>query len=131
MSGVADTRLLLALEFPPDEGARERVKALLQRELANRLLAPSIVLAEFIKHAGPKMGKDSAEARLARLKEEGMRVVPIGEREAIVAGGLLLAHHDAPTADALIASLVRSGRGQYVLSDDPHFRAMGIKTRWF
>ncbi len=131
MSGVADTRLLLALEFPPDEVSRARVKTLLQRELARRLLAPSVVLAEFIKHAGSRIGRDSAEVTIARLKEDGMRVVPLGEREAMLAGGLLLAHHEAPMADALIASFVKSGRGQYVISDDPHFRVMGIESKWF
>ena len=131
MSGVADTRLLLALEFPPDNDSREGVRALLRKELADRLLAPSVVLAEFIKHAGPRIGKESAELRIARLKEDGMRVVPLGEREAMAAGALLLAHRDAPMADALVASLVTSGQGGYVVSDDPHFRALGVKSKWF
>ncbi|MDG6898643.1 MAG: PIN domain-containing protein [Nitrososphaerota archaeon] len=131
MTGVADTRLLLALEFPPDEDSRNRVRALLQRELAGRLLAPSVIMAEYVKHAGPKIGKDSARTRIARLKEEGMRIVPLGEQEAFAAGELLLANHDAPMADALVASLVTSGRGQYVVSDDPHFRSMGVKSKWF
>ncbi|MDE1858772.1 MAG: PIN domain-containing protein [Thaumarchaeota archaeon] len=121
----------MALEFPPDEDSRDRVRALLRRELASRLLAPSVVLAEFIKHAGPRIGRDSALTRIALLKEEGMRIVPLGEREAVAAGDLLLAKQEAPMADALVASLVTSGRGQYVVSDDPHFRAMGIKSKWF
>jgi hypothetical protein len=59
-----------------------------------------------------------------------MRVVPIEETEAMSAGDLSLSHQDVPTADALIGSLVKTGAAEYV-TDDPHFKALGMKTRWF
>ncbi len=89
-----------------------------------------MVLTEFVKFAGARIGKDAARTRLSLLKDRGMRPAPIGEREALAAGDLLLAHRDAPTADALIASFVVSREGDYVLSDDPHYRELGVKTKW-
>ena len=130
MTAVADTRLLLSHEFPPDEGVRDSVRALLQRELASRLLAPSVVLTEFIKIAGARMGEAAALARIAQLKECGLRVVPVGERHALAAGKLMLAHNETPMADALIASFVASRDAAYVVSDDPCYRTLGVKTKW-
>ena len=130
MTGAADTRLLLTLEFPPSLETKKQVEELTQREIAKHLLAPSIILTEFIKIAGPRIGKEGAKTRLRLLKERGMRVVALEEREAMVAGDLLLSHQDVPTADALIASLVKTGAAEYVLTDDPHYKALGIKTRW-
>ena len=129
-TGIVDTRLLLTLEFPPDEETKGSIQELVQRELGSKLLAPSIVLTEFIKFAGARLGKDSARTRLALLKERGMRYAAIGEKEALTAGDLLLSHRDAPLADALVASFVINREGEYVLSDDPHYREFGVKTRW-
>ena len=131
MTGVADTRLLLTLEFPPSVEVKKQVEELTQKEIAKRLLAPSIVLTEFIKIAGPRIGKEGAKTRLRLLKEKGMRVAPLEETEGIAAGDLLLSHQDVPTADALIGSLVKTGTAEYVLTDDPHYKTLGIKTRWF
>lgn len=131
MTGVADTRLLLTLQFPPTAEAKKQVEELFHREIARHLLAPSIVLTEFIKVAGPRIGKDGAETRLRNLVERGMRVAPLDEAEAMTAGSLLLSHQDVPTADALIGAFVKTGEAEYVVTDDPHYKALGVKTKWF
>jgi predicted nucleic acid-binding protein len=131
LTGVADTRLLLTLEFPPTVEAKKQVEELSRKEIAKHLLAPSIVLTEFIQVAGPRIGKDGAKTRLRLLAERGMLVVPLEEEEAVAAGDLLLSHQDVPTADALIGSFVKTGTAEYVVTDDPHYKTLGIKTRWF
>jgi hypothetical protein len=131
LTGVADTRLLLTLEFPPTTEAKKKVEELTREEIMKRLLAPSIILTEFIKIAGPRMGKESAKTRLRLLRERGMRTAALGEDEALVAGDLLLSHQDVPTADALIASFVRMGAADYVVTDDKHYKVLGVRTRWF
>jgi hypothetical protein len=131
LTGVADTRLLLTLEFPPTAEAKRQIEELSRREIAKHLLAPSIVLTEFIKVAGPRIGKDGAKTRLRLLAERGVRVVPLEEEQAVAAGDLLLSHQDVPTADALIGSFVKTGAAEYVVTDDPHYKTLGIKTRWF
>jgi hypothetical protein len=131
LTGVADTRLLLTLQFPPSADTKKQVEDLVQKEITKRLLAPSIILTEFIKIAGPRIGKDGAKTRLRLLEDRGMRIVALEEAEAMAAGDLLLSHQDVPTADALIGSFVKTGAGEYVVTDDPHYKALGIKTRWF
>ena len=131
MTGIADTRLLLTLEFPPTEETKKKIVDLIEREIQRHLLAPSIILAEFIKIAGARIGEDAARIRLRLLKERGMRTVALDEEEALVAGSLLLSHRNVPIADALIASFVKTGVAEYVVTDDPHFKALGVRTKWF
>lgn len=131
MTGVTDTRLLLTLEFPPSEETKAKAVHLVQNEIAKHLLAPSIVLTEFIKIAGAKMGEDAARTRIRLLNERGMRIVSLGEEEALVAGTMLLSHRDVPMADALISSFVKTGAAEYVVTDDPHYKTLGLKTKWF
>jgi hypothetical protein len=59
-----------------------------------------------------------------------MRVVPIDEAMAIMAGKTLLATSEVPFADALIASLVKLGRAEYIVSDDPHYEKIGVDLNW-
>jgi hypothetical protein len=127
---VADTRLLLTLEFPPSEETKKKIEELTRKELARRLFAPSIVLSEFLKITGLRMGEDAARVRMRLLKDRGMRTIPLGEEEALVAGSMLLLHQDVPIADALIASFVKLGVAEYVITDDPHYKTLGIRTRW-
>ncbi len=130
LTAIADTRLLLTLEFPPTKEAKKRVEAAITQELTHRLLAPSIVLTEFLKIAGSRMGESTARLRLNLLKERGVKVLALTEEMALAAGSLLLAHQDVPIADALIASPVQTGEADYVVTDDPHYRVLGVRTKW-
>ena len=130
MTGVADTRLLLTLEFPPTEEIKVKSVDLFQKESARGLLAPSIVLTEFVKIAGAKLGENAAMTRIRLLKDRGMRIKSLDESEALSAGHMLLSHREVPIADTLIAAIVKTGAAEYVLTDDPHFQMLGIKTKW-
>lgn len=59
-TSAADTRLLLTLQFPPDEIVRDKVRAFIQKELARGVILPSIVLTEFVKIASARIGIDAA-----------------------------------------------------------------------
>ena len=65
------------------------------------------------------------------LKDMGMRTMALDEEEALVAGSMLLSHQNVPIADALIASFVKLGAAEYVITDDPRFKTLGIRTKWF
>lgn len=130
LTGVADTRLLLTLQFPSNEEMRKRAEAAISRELAHRLIVPSIVLTEFIRIAGSRIGEKAALVRLNLLKERGARILAMDEQLAIAAGKLLLAHQNVPMADALISSFVVMGAAEYVVTDDPHYGTLGIRSRW-
>jgi predicted nucleic acid-binding protein len=130
LTSVADTRLLLTLEFPPTEAFGEKIESFVEKEIAKHLFAPSIVLTEFIKYAGAKIGEDAAMTRLRVLEEKGLRIVALGEKNALTAGSLLLAHANVPIVDTLIASFVKNGAAEYVVTDDSHFKKLGVKTKW-
>ena len=55
---------------------------------------------------------------------------PLTEKDALTAGNLLLANATVPIADALIAFFVKTGSAEYVVTDDPHFKTLGVKTKW-
>ena len=130
MTSIADTRLLLTLEFPPNEVLAAKIEDFFEKETTRQLLLPSIVITEFIKYAGAKIGEDAARTRIRLLKEKGLKIVPLDEKYALTAGSLLLAHANVPIADALIASFVKNGAAEYVVTDDMHFKMLGIKTKW-
>jgi hypothetical protein len=72
-----------------------------QRQLREGLLVPSIVLSEFVKYAGPRIGEEAAKNRIRLLKEHGMQIVSIDEECGLAAGCLLLSNQNVPLADAL------------------------------
>lgn len=73
MTAIADTRLLLTLQFPPNEETKRSIEAAMTRELVQRLLAPTIVLTEFFEIAGARIGEATARLKLRILKERGLR----------------------------------------------------------
>jgi len=107
-----------------------KIRDFFESQLREGLLAPSIILSEFIKYAGLRMGEEAAKTRLRLLKEQGMKTVPIEEKNALIAGNLLLSNQNVPLADALIASYVKTGQADYVLTDDPHYKTLNTKTKW-
>ena len=107
-----------------------KTREFFKKELRGELLAPSIILTEFIEVAGAKIGEEAAKTRLRLLKERGMQTVPVDEKNALIAGTLLLSHRNVSTTDAIIASYVKTGAADYVITDDPHFKALGVKTKW-
>ena len=107
-----------------------KIRDLFVKEAKGHLLAPTIILAEYIKVAGIRIGEEAAKSRLRLLEERGMKVVAVDRENALMAGSLLLSHRDLPIAHAIIASYVKGGVAEYALTDDPHFKALGIKTKW-
>jgi predicted nucleic acid-binding protein len=130
MTSAVDTKLLLTLEFPPDNITRDKARSFVQKELVNGMILPSIVLGEFLKIAGSKIGIQGAIRTINVLKERGAKVKSIDEELALGAGRLLLKHRDVPFADSLVAAFASIGTVDYILSDDPHFTALGIRTKW-
>jgi predicted nucleic acid-binding protein len=130
MTAVADTRFLLTWQFPPSREVKSHIEAALARELTGRLLAPSVVLTEFVKIAGSRIGGSASLLKLNLLMERGMKTIPVTDELALIAGRLLLSHPDIPIADALISAPVKKGLAEYVVTDDPHYRVLGVRTKW-
>jgi predicted nucleic acid-binding protein len=122
--------MLIRLQFPANQVQDAQTRTFFEKELSGGLFAPTIVLTEFIEVAGTKIGKEAAENRLRVLKEKGLEIVELDEKTAFIAGELLLAHRNVPITDALIAAYVKTGEADYVLTDDPHFKTLNVKTKW-
>jgi len=126
---ILDTRFLIAHTFPPTERDREKIREFVARSAREGLAIPSVVVAEFVKVAGRRLGSEAAEVRIRVWISGGAKVEPIDERVAFEAGRMALAK-DVPLADALVAAVAKS-TGGVVVSDDPHFRVLGVKTTWY
>jgi len=94
------------------------------------MLIPTIVIAEYIKIAGIRVGSESALAHVSELEARGAVTAAVDRQVAILAGNMLIAHPAVPIADALIASTAKIMNADYILSDDTHFKILEVKTRW-
>ncbi|MDK2463437.1 MAG: PIN domain-containing protein [Candidatus Korarchaeota archaeon] len=129
MALILDTRFLIAYTFPPTERDREKLREFVVRRAGEGFVIPAVVVAEFIKVAGRRLGSEAAEVKLKVWISSGAKVEPIDERVALEAGRMTLAR-GVPLADALVAAVAKSTRG-IVVSDDPHFRVLGVKATWY
>ncbi len=101
----------------------------MNREQARGLLAPTIVLTEFLNIAGVRIEEATARLRLRLLKERDLRTLELREEMALSAGSLPLKQQEIPIADALnrVSTL---GEADYVVTDDPHYKVLGVRTKW-
>jgi predicted nucleic acid-binding protein len=130
MTVVSDTRFLVVYTFPANEQERDGVRALMHRSLREHFVIPSVVLTEYFKTAGKKIGKQAVTTRISSLKESGAEVSELDESTALLAGELLLKDTKRSIGDALIAATALELHASHVISDDPHFHEFGLKTRW-
>jgi predicted nucleic acid-binding protein len=130
MTVVADTRFLLVYAFPADQGERERIRELMRRSLREHLVIPSVVITEYFKTAGKKIGKQGVSTQISILKENGADISDVDETTALLAGEMLLKDEKRSIGDVLIAATCLILRASHVVSDDPHFHEFGLKTTW-
>jgi predicted nucleic acid-binding protein len=130
LTGVADTRILFFMEFPATPEMGRKTRDFFEKELRENLLVPTVVLAEFNEIAGARIGEEAAKTRIRVLKERGMQIIQFDERHAMKTGSLLLSNRKVSLADAIIASYVKTGEADYVITDDPHFKVLMVKTKW-
>jgi len=130
MTSVCDTRLLITFRFPPSEETKQKITKLVQRELGERLLVPSIVLAEYVKVASKKVGVEAAITHIHELESRGIIVTNINREIALEAGRLLAKYPNVPIADALLAASATVYSADHVVTNDPHFKKLGVKTQW-
>jgi len=118
------------MEVPATPEMGRKARDFFQKQLREKLLLPTVVLSEFIEIAGARIGEEAAKTRIRLLKERGLQVLEFDELHALKTGNLLLSNRNIPLADAIIASYVKTGTAEYVLTDDPHFKSLSVKTRW-
>jgi len=127
---ILDTRFLIVHTFPPSREDREKLLEFEKKLAKETLLIPSIVVAEFIKVAGLKIGLAAARITVRNWLRAGALVSEITWEDADKAGEYLLKMPELPIADALVAAQA-ARLSAAVASDDHHLRALGVKLVWY
>jgi len=127
---ILDTRFLIVHAFPPSREDREKLLEFEKKLIKETLLIPSIVVAEFIKVAGSRVGLAAARAMVRSWVRAGAHVSEVTWEDADRAGEYLLNMPEMPIADALIAAQAARFSAA-VVSDDHHLRALGVKLVWY
>ncbi len=130
MALVLDTRFLIAHTFPPTREDRDRIKLFTARIRREKLYIPSIVLVEYLKVAGRRIGGEAARVRLRSWINAGAEVIFLSEESAFKAGNLSLRNPRVPLADIIIAAIAATCNAT-IVSDDPHFSVLGARTIWY
>ncbi|MDK2373022.1 MAG: PIN domain-containing protein [Candidatus Korarchaeota archaeon] len=127
---VLDTRFIIAHTFPPTKEDRDAILRFLRKHGGENFLVPTIVVSEFMKIAGRRIGEETAKVRIrAWLSSSRVSAFDLDKEIAEMAGELALEHH-VPIADAIIASVAKKVGG-IVATDDEHFRKLGVRVTWY
>ncbi len=127
---VLDTRFLIAHTFPPTKEDRDAILRFLKKRGKENFVIPTIVISEFLRVAGRRIGKETAKVRIrAWLSSSRVSTFDLDREIAEMAGELAL-DHQVPIADAIIASVAKKVSG-IVATDDGHFRKLGVKVTWY
>jgi predicted nucleic acid-binding protein len=127
---ILDTRFLIAHTFPPSDEERRSIAIFLSRISREELIIPSIVIIEFIKVAGARLGVEQAGIKLKLWIARGAGVLSVDEETAFLAGELALRHRDIPMADVIIGAIAKQHKAA-IITDDPHFKMLNLKTVWY
>ncbi len=127
---IADTRFLIVHTLPSTELEREKIDELMHLHLREGLLIPTVVVVEYLKVAGRKLGKQAAILRIQKLKNDGAEFISLDEKIAFTAGELLLKEPEKPIGDVIIAATSLNAKARFLISDDPEFEQLWVKTKW-
>ncbi|HVP23417.1 MAG TPA: PIN domain-containing protein [Conexivisphaerales archaeon] len=127
---MLDTRFFVAHTFPPSGDDQTRLNRFVARISGDQMYASSISVTEFLKVAGPRIGKEGAKARMRAWTSNGLQIAPVDEEVAFSAGELAIAFREIPLGDTLIGATAQLLKAP-VASDDPDFRKLGVKTIWY
>ncbi len=94
------------------------------------LIIPPIVVTEFLKIAGKGASITTIETWVRSFVESRVRVESLSIRDCLEARRILCRYNDTPVVDALVATTAKRFRAR-ILSDDPHFREIGLRTLWY
>ncbi len=97
----------------------------------NRGLVPTIVLAEFYVQAAKRAGREEARRRFEEVTSSDLEFPNLDTIASQKAGHLRHKYQEKiPWGDCIIAATSIVHNADFVLSEDPHFRALGeIKAR--
>ena len=131
-SAIFETRFFIHFFASPDPKTHRKLLNLMGRY--HRRLVSVITLFEVYKLSIEREGKETAETRISRIREE-FQLVPVDDSIAI--RGAQLKHaakvrnkEDVPMADSLIAATSVLNKA-VCITDSPHFSRMPqVQRKW-
>jgi predicted nucleic acid-binding protein len=131
-SAIFETRFFIHFFASPDPETHRRLLALMVRY--HPKLVSAITLFEIYKLSLEREGKDIAETRTARIRNE-FGVIPVSDSIAIRGAQLkhaakVRSNEDVPMADSLIAATSLLSKA-VCITDSPHFdKIPQVKRKW-
>ena len=122
---IFDTRFFIELFYQKDQTRLNQLKTEL-RQTHDRIVSV-VTVYETHRINQSKEGKTVAGLRSDTIKR-GFTVVPLDYTISTKAAEIAEKHR-TPLADSVIAALSLSLNAP-VVTDDPHFQSIGVKTRW-
>jgi len=129
---IFETRFFVHFFATPDVLAHRRLVELMRRY--DRRLVSAITLFEIYKLSLEKEGRETAETRVSRIRDE-FEVVPVDDPIAVRGAQLKHAmkvrkNEDIPMADCLIAATGALSKA-VCITDSPHFEGIPeVRRRW-
>jgi len=129
---VFETRFFIHFFSSPDPTVHRMLVGLMRRY--DRKLVSAITLFEIYKISLEREGKETAETRVSRIRNE-FTIIPVDD--AIAVRGAQLKHtakvrmrEDVPMADSLIAATTLANKAMCI-TDSPHLgRIPQLKCKW-
>lgn len=129
---VLDTNFFVLHYFSKD-GTLAKTRGVLNRcrKIGNSGVIPAIVLAEFYAIATMKAGREVAEKAYAEMMGSGLLLAEMTPAVARQAATLRVKYREeVPWGDCIIAATAILLGADYVVTEDPHFKAIGeVKAR--
>ena len=124
---VLDTTFLILHYFSDDATVTAKTREVLKgsRELGNKGIVPTIVLAEFYAQTYKRAGRDVADKYFREIADSGLEIAQLAQ-EIFHRAGLLRSKYQekVPWGDYIVAATALHSKAKLVLTEDPHFASL-------
>ncbi|MEM2971970.1 MAG: PIN domain-containing protein [Candidatus Bathyarchaeia archaeon] len=130
---IFDTRFYLSYYNPESREIADWSRSVIQKVSRGQITAASsaITITELYNTIGRILGIDTVKIRIASAKSSNIKIIPVTENIAELAGKITLNTPKIPLADATISATALIHAEGIVVTDDEHFRTIkGVKIKW-
>lgn len=124
---VLDTTFLILHYFSDDATMTAKTREVLKgsRELGNKGIVPTIVLAEFYAQTYKTAGRDVADKYFREIADSGLEIAPLAQEISYRAGLLRPKYQEkVPWGDYIVAATALHSKAKLVLTEDLHFASL-------
>jgi predicted nucleic acid-binding protein len=130
---ILDTRFYFSYYNPENKKIADWSKRVIQKISKGQIKAASstITITELYNTMGRILGTDAIKIRIVSAKGSNIKVIPVKEDIAELAGKITLSTSKIPLADAIIAATAIIHAKGIAVTDDEHFKTIkDVKVKW-